>query len=199
MSIVLEEFQKVYAEAINDWFKLSDKLKSSHYDLFILVSNQKPCDFSRSPWINLDKETLTEFRTLAIYNKIAREILSIVHPNGDAEDFFSFEDYKNGLDFCSINATQLVKALDSIKHIVKNELREILNNRTGFEIIFNFLRVCANFLINLLTLGQQPNFFKSSTFSFDKIIESQQQLDGLFKGLNQKDRTIDLENPILVT
>jgi hypothetical protein len=53
----------------------------------------------------------------------------------------------------------------------------------------------VNFLITIVTFGQKPDFFKSSTFQLEKINQVQQNVHNIFDTLSEEDRVVELDRP----
>lgn len=193
MSRELENFKKSYDDFAKYNAELALDLLKAHPNLVLLI-NRGPCDFSKSPWVALDNKTLSEFKALAIYTKIGKELLPIMYP-GVSFELGAVIPLDKLLSPRKLNPTQITQALDSIKEIAGKALQETIDNRTGFEIVLNFLKACVNFLITIVTFGQKQNFFKSSTFQIEKINEMQQDLHNLFENLSDEEKTVELDPP----
>lgn len=193
MSKELLKFKKSYEDFVKYHAELVAELSKSHLDLFLKIISL-PCDFSKSPWVSLDNKTLAEFKAMAIYDKIGKKLLPIMYPGVNFEPG-KLNIIPIGLYPRKVNPQQLSEALDSIREIAEEALRETINNRTGAEIILNFLKSCVNFLITIGTLGQKQNFFKSSTFQLEKINQVQQDMHNIFDTLSEEDRVVELDIP----
>ena len=195
MSEELVKFKKSYEDFFKYNTKLEVELSKSHFNLVIQISSGR-CNFSKSPWITFDNKTLAEFKAVAIYHKISEKLLPIFYPGVHHEPGkLTLIPVEKLLSPHKINPQQFSEALDSIKQIAEEALQETINNRTGAEIILNFLKSCVNFLITIVTFGQKPDFFKSSTFQLEKINQVQQDVHNIFDTLSEDDRVVEFHRP----
>ncbi|WP_298624533.1 hypothetical protein [uncultured Legionella sp.] len=195
MSKELVKFKKSYEDFVKYNTELLVELSKSHTNLVLQISSGS-CNFSGSPWVALDNKTLAEFKALAIYDKIGKKLIPIMYPGVNVEPGkLTVIPIEKLLSPRKLNPQQLSEALDSIKEIAEEALQETVNNRTGAEIILNFLKSCVNFLITIVTFGQKQNFFKSSTFQLEKINQVQQDFHNIFDTLSEEDRIVELDRP----
>lgn len=195
MSNELVKFKQSYEDFVTYCTGLAVELSKSHANLVIQMSIG-PYNFSEAPWVTLDNKTLAEFKALAIYYKIEEQLLPIIYPGIKSRaDLFRAALPEQLLFPRKLNPQQLSAAFDSMKEIAQEALKEAINNRTGAEIILDFLKSCLNFLIIVVTFGQKPNFFQSSTSQFEKINQIQQDMHDIFEKLSDEEKITELDNP----
>jgi hypothetical protein len=194
MSKELEHFKKSYAALTKSNVELSVELLKSHF-LLVAKFSSDSCNFSESPWNTLDNETLVKFKTLSIFDKISKKLLPIVYPGLNFADGLNTIPIDKLFSPRKLNPQQLTEALDSVKEITEDILDETLNNRTGTEIILDFLKSCVNFLFTMVTFGQCQNFFKSSTYHLEVIKQTQQDFHSIFEKLSGEEKSAELDKP----
>ncbi len=232
MSVQLDNFKKSYAdlshypvEIIQDLIKsyILNKKVSEFIAFFKSYEHNLK---------NLDSKILGELRALSIYLQIYQKLLPKIFPNlvvqlqsflsayGQQQSFQStyillqsLQNKYNQNPECfseilsnprKLNPQEVYEALDSIKQIAQATLEHANNNQTWAEMVLNFLKSCANFLITMVTFGQKPNFFKSTTFELERIIRLQHDLHDIFNSLSPQEKvdpldwpTLNFENPML--
>lgn len=191
MSKQLEEFKKAFVDFQKHALQLGLGLAKKNPVKLLKLVGKKHCDFSKSPWVELDTKTLADFKALNICKAFGDRVGETILKIAQSRDI-SLRDGTPPI----LNTTQWTEAIDSIELITAKAIKESRNNRKPMEIVLDFLKVCVNFLISLVTFGHKPNFFKSSTFGLEMLKQSQQNIHRLYEKLSneEKSRELDLKD-----
>jgi len=190
MSNELKEFNQNWNVYIKYRDELYAVLEKKHYNLLEIFRKQQFAKsfadfFSEQPWPGIDKATLSQFKAYFLYQKITVKGIdkTIASLRFSMDTSYSFE---------LLTPKDTVEFLESVLAELSLCIDEIIENRTGTEILLNFLKSCVNFLISRLTFGAQPNFFKSNTFYLEKLQQIHENCDKIYRKLPEQDKTAGL-------
>lgn len=189
MSKQLEEFKKAFVNFQNYPIQVAigSGKKKVPFKFFELIE-QGASDFSKLPWVELNTKTLADFKVINIYKAFRRKVSDTIFEMPKSKNIF----LKDDTPIPNLNIIQLAQVLDFIIVMTNKALQESLNSRTTLEVIVDFLKVCVNFLISLITFGYKPNFFKPSTVGLEMFKQKQQNLYQLFDKLSDEEKRVEL-------
>ncbi|KTC84903.1 hypothetical protein [Legionella brunensis] len=191
MTALLQEFADAYKKLSAVNVVTTQKLLNQQPFLAvqIIAGNY---NFEDSVWKNLDIKTRAEMRVLIFSSKISKKMLPLLFPDLNLEngnlDINALANPK------SVPVNKIFAAVNEFENLVNEYMETTLEERATMDCALDFIKVCANFLLRLLSVGYSQNFFETTTGKLEQIKNQQQRLQSIFSQLSSTEAETKL-NP----
>ncbi|KTD03522.1 hypothetical protein [Fluoribacter gormanii] len=165
--------------------------KQPFRELMLQMQQRGVIDFKEDKWKKLDTKSRAELRIFVFSQEIAKKIAPRLFPNVDFNKFQLIIPQNFPNPSC-LSPNELFETINSFEKLVDNYLIDTLAERTYIDCAIDFIKVCANYLLSLLTPSKSQSFFETTSLKLEQIKSQQQRLHSIFDKLSEIERTTAL-------